>query len=68
MTETDRERDQTQRIPEMNERLDTQPLKEEMDMISSEALLNGRSEIQIQHEGEIYRLRRTSKGKLIMTK
>lgn len=37
-------------------------------VIDSEALLTGRNEVFIRHEGEIYRLRRTSRGKLIMTK
>ena len=36
--------------------------------ISSEILLRGRNEITILHEDQIYRLRRTAKGKLIMTK
>ncbi len=37
-------------------------------IIASEELLNGRKEVMIRHDGEVYRLRRTSKGKLIMTK
>ncbi|HBC56138.1 MAG TPA: hypothetical protein DCZ03_03160 [Gammaproteobacteria bacterium] len=41
----------------------TEPLR-----ISSHALLAGRSKIIIEHEGENYELRRTSNGKLILTK
>ncbi len=52
----------------MSERNPPPMIKEEMEAISSVTLLNGRTEIKIEHEGEIYRLRRTSKGKLIMTK
>lgn len=36
--------------------------------IGSETLLRGRNEILIRHGAEIYRLRSTSKGKLILTK
>lgn len=36
--------------------------------ISSAELFGGSREIQIRHAGEIYTLRRTSKGKLILTK
>ena len=36
--------------------------------VSSEELLRGRKELFIEHEGEIYRLRLTSRGKLILTK
>jgi len=36
--------------------------------ISSEVLLVGRKELVIMHSGEEYRLRVTSKGKLILTK
>jgi hemin uptake protein HemP len=35
--------------------------------ISSEALLQGRPEVLIRHEGRLYRLRRTRLGKLILT-
>lgn len=52
----------------MDDREPSQPIRENTEPISSSSLLNGRAEIQIVHEGEIYRLRRTSKGKLIMTK
>lgn len=38
-----------------------QPLK-------SEALFDGKKELQIEHAGEIYKLRLTSLGKLILTK
>lgn len=36
--------------------------------IDSASLLAGAREIEIDHHGELYRLRCTSKGKLILTK
>lgn len=36
--------------------------------LDSATLLGGHSEIEISHEGETYRLRRTRQGKLILTK
>ncbi len=36
--------------------------------ISSEELLKGRRELFIEHEGQMYRLRVTSRGKLYLTK
>ena len=36
--------------------------------LSSDELLDGRRELVIEHSGEEYRLRITSKGKLILTK
>ena len=36
--------------------------------INAEQLFAGEKEIIIRHQGECYRLRRTSKGKLILTK
>lgn len=36
--------------------------------IESSQLLAGTNELQIDHHGEIYTLRQTSKGKLILTK
>jgi hemin uptake protein HemP len=36
--------------------------------IESVALLAGAREIEIEHRGELYRLRCTNKGKLILTK
>jgi hemin uptake protein HemP len=36
--------------------------------ISSEELFGGRREVLIEHAGELYSLRQTSKGKLILTK
>lgn len=35
---------------------------------STRELLGGGNEVQIEHNGEIYTLRQTSKGKLILTK
>lgn len=37
-------------------------------MLDSAALLGGRDEVEIVHQGETYRLRRTRQGKLILTK
>ncbi|MEH0165219.1 hemin uptake protein HemP [Roseateles microcysteis] len=36
--------------------------------LSSEALLRGRREVEIEHAGQVYRLRLTTLGKLILTK
>ena len=36
--------------------------------ITSEQLFAGAAEVQIEHHGALYRLRRTSLGKLILTK
>lgn len=35
---------------------------------ASEHLLGGHPEVEIEHQGVVYRLRRTALGKLIMTK
>ena len=37
-------------------------------VISSEQLFGGASEVQIDHRGALYRLKKTSLGKLILTK
>lgn len=36
--------------------------------VNSEQLFAGRRELFIEHAGEVYQLRHTSKGKLILTK
>jgi hemin uptake protein HemP len=36
--------------------------------LDSGALLGGRNEVEISHQGETYRLRRTRQDKLILTK
>jgi hemin uptake protein HemP len=36
--------------------------------MESATLLGSRGELEISHQGEIYRLRRTRQGKLILTK
>jgi len=36
--------------------------------VTSSELLAGRNELNIEHNGELYLLRRTSNGKLILTK
>lgn len=38
------------------------------DVIDSRRLLNGRDTVDIAHQGELYRLRLTRQGKLILTK
>jgi hemin uptake protein HemP len=40
----------------------------EVHRISSDELLAGAQEVQIEHHGALYRLRQTSLGKLILTK
>lgn len=47
-----------------NERSGTAPAN----TIDSRALLNGRDTVDIAHQGEMYRLRLTRQGKLILTK
>ena len=37
-------------------------------VIDSDALLKGQRELLIRHDGQLYRLRHTSNGKLILTK
>ncbi len=36
--------------------------------LSSRELLAGQTEVEIEHEAQVYRLRRTALGKLILTK
>lgn len=36
--------------------------------LSSRELLAGQTEVEIEHEAQVYRLRRTAMGKLILTK
>jgi hemin uptake protein HemP len=52
--------------------LDTLPgsdgVVKEMRKVSSTELFGNNNEILIQHDSEIYRLRRTSKGRLLLTK
>lgn len=45
-----------------------QAVREGVQCISSEQLLAGAQEVQIDHHGTLYRLRQTSLGKLILTK
>jgi hemin uptake protein HemP len=44
------------------------PIPAVTERLSSTALLRGRREIEIDHEGAVYRLRVTALGKLILTK
>lgn len=39
-----------------------------IETISSSSLLQGRDAVSIEHKGELYRLRQTRQGKLILTK
>ena len=43
------------------------PTAAAVQVVESEALLGGRQELLIRHEGRLYRLRRTRLGKLILT-
>ncbi|MBN8505163.1 MAG: hemin uptake protein HemP [Burkholderiales bacterium] len=44
------------------------PSKPAAPIVSSHSLLAGRPELLIEHEQQIYRLRQTAQGKLILTK
>jgi len=61
-------------VNDRNENFSPQCVEEETSIIkpglriSSEVLLSGKKELIIEHAGEDYRLRITSKGKLILTK
>lgn len=54
----------SQQAPGVGER----PLKAGPRRLTSRELLGQGSEVIIEHEGDLYRLRCTSKGKLILTK
>jgi hemin uptake protein HemP len=43
-------------------------LKTKPRQLASEALFQGASELEILHDGAVYRLRRTGKGKLLLNK
>lgn len=47
---------------------ETQPGLPALRRVDSQALLGAAQEIEIVHAGQIYRLRRTALGKLILTK
>jgi len=47
---------------------DVSPRIQAQRVLQSEALLSGRREVLINHGGEIYSLRHTRNGKLILTK
>jgi hemin uptake protein HemP len=49
-----------------NEKKTGNPLR--LETISSVSLLQGRDAVSIEHKGELYRLRQTRQGKLILTK
>ncbi|PXA99007.1 hemin uptake protein HemP [Nostoc sp. 3335mG] len=51
-------------MPSNPPRLAVDPVK----IVKSEELFSGRSEIQIEHQGMVYRLRVTRQDKLILTK
>ena len=46
----------------------TKVVPESARRLSSAELLGGRRELEIEHGGQLYRLRLTSQGKLILTK
>lgn len=62
MNDTERQPPELPETPARREKQD-RPL-----VFSSEQLLQGRREMWIQHHGEMYRLRLTSRGKLYLTK
>ena len=47
---------------------DARSLQAQRPQIRSEELFGGQREVLIEHAGELYSLRQTSKGKLILTK
>jgi hemin uptake protein HemP len=56
-------------LPAATPPVPAQPIvREEVHRISSDVLLAGAQEVQIEHHGALYRLRQTSLGKLILTK
>ncbi|WP_291296758.1 hemin uptake protein HemP [Elioraea sp.] len=48
--------------------LQAQPESAPAGRVSTTALMGARAELEIEHKGEIYRLRITRAGKLILTK
>ena len=44
------------------------PVQHQAQPLPSEALLRGRKQVEITHNGEVYRLQATRLGKLILTK
>ena len=57
--------------PDANERAPTQDANSRsvnVQSVPSEQLLGPKGELKIQHNGELYSLRRTRQGKLILTK
>lgn len=46
----------------------TRPGPALLDEMDSQALLQGRREVRIRHQGQMYRLQATRQGKLILTK
>lgn len=53
---------------EYNNRGFSTPRRDAGGVVHSDALMAGKNEIQILHEGELYRLRITKNGKLILNK
>jgi len=51
-----------------SDRVGESPPAPDADVIPSEVLLDGRTEVRIRHRGEIYRLSLTRAGKLILHK
>lgn len=49
-------------------RMSGQPESSDVPTISAQDLLQGHKEILIDHQGEVYRLRLTSRGRLILQK
>jgi hemin uptake protein HemP len=58
-------------VPKTDPAIDVRPPPPERmpkPRLRSDALLGGRQEVEIEHQGEVYRLRLTRAGKLILTK
>ncbi|MCF6323216.1 MAG: hemin uptake protein HemP [Gammaproteobacteria bacterium] len=64
MKNSDRHKSPSPRVAEVSQLGDTASMRR----ITSNELFAGRKELAIEHSGEEYRLRITSKGKLILTK
>ena len=55
-------------LPDTPIRTDAPPAAAQRPPVPSEALFRGATELQIAHRGNLYRLKQTALGKLILTK
>lgn len=58
----------TQHAPRLPVHATTRPAAAGLLRLTSDAILQGRQEVEIEHNGMLYRFRCTSLGKLILTK